>query len=273
MLGYVKWHREFWKHPVIGKDGEHILVWLYLYSHAAHTGYEIDNSGNTIVLKPGQLITSITSISDKTGVSRSKVQRILNNFKGDMLIDTQTNNKNSLISILVWDKFQNSDTQNDTQSQITKSDTQNDTLIDMQSDTLSNTQSDTQSKSEKQLIATHSKDFNNKSDTQSDTLSDTQSDNIQECINKNVLNKNVLGEKKKRKRFAPPTIEEVKTYVNEKGYSIDPERFCDYYIANGWTQGKGKPIVDWKAAVRTWAKNDFNKNTSQSKTWDTGEWG
>lgn len=226
MLGYVKWHREFWKHPVIGKDGEHILVWLYLYSHAAHTGYKIGDSGKTITLKPGQLITSTTSISDKTGVSRSKVQRILNNFKGDTLIDTQANNKSSLISILAWDKFQNSDTQNDT-------------LSDMQSDTLVN----------------------------------MQSEHIQECNNKNVLNKNVLGEKKKRKRFTPPTIEEVKTYVNEKGYSVDPERFYDYYTANGWVQGKGKPIADWKAAVRTWVRNDFNKNTSQLKAWDTGEWG
>lgn len=225
MLGYVKWHREFWKHPVIGKDGEHILVWLYLYSHAAHTGYKIGDSGKTITLKPGQLITSTTSISDKTGVSRSKVQRILNNFKGDTLIDTQANNKSSLISILAWDKFQNSDTQNDTLSQITKSDTQNDTLSDTQSDTLSDTQSDMQNKPVKQLIATYSKCFDNKSDTQNDTLSDMQSDtlvnmqseHIQECNNKNVLNKNVLGEKKSASALRHQPLKRLKPMSTKKG--------------------------------------------------------
>lgn len=28
----------------------------------------------------------------------------------------------------------------------------------------------------------------------------------------------------------------------------------DFYTANGWKQGKGKPIVDWRAALRTWER-------------------
>ena len=36
----------------------------------------------------------------------------------------------------------------------------------------------------------------------------------------------------------------------------DPEKFVDFYSANGWKQGKNKPIVDWKAAVRTWERSD-----------------
>ena len=60
---------------------------------------------------------------------------------------------------------------------------------------------------------------------------------------------------KPRSRFAPPTLEEVRKYVREKGYSIDPEQFFDYYTANGWFQGKAK-IKDWKACVRTWVNRD-----------------
>ena len=56
------------------------------------------------------------------------------------------------------------------------------------------------------------------------------------------------------KRFVPPTTEEVTAYCKEKGYCVNPEQFVDFYTANGWKQGRGKPIVDWKAAVRTWVR-------------------
>lgn len=36
----------------------------------------------------------------------------------------------------------------------------------------------------------------------------------------------------------------------------------DHYEANGWVQGRGKPIKDWKAAVRTWEKNGINSRGS-----------
>lgn len=57
-------------------------------------------------------------------------------------------------------------------------------------------------------------------------------------------------------RFTPPTVDEVKVYCQERGSSVDPEKFVDFYSANGWKQGKNKPIVDWKAAVRTWERSD-----------------
>jgi hypothetical protein len=58
-----------------------------------------------------------------------------------------------------------------------------------------------------------------------------------------------------RPKFTPPTLEDVSQYITENQYPVDAERFIDYYQANGWVQGKGKPIKDWKATVRTWSKN------------------
>ena len=58
------------------------------------------------------------------------------------------------------------------------------------------------------------------------------------------------------KRFTPPTAEEVKDYANSIGFaSLDAERFVDYYSSKGWMIGKNH-MKDWKAAVRTWRKND-----------------
>ena len=78
-------------------------------------------------------------------------------------------------------------------------------------------------------------------------------------VEKNRLDKdNTLSDdsvREKRKRFVPPTIEEVQSYCSENKYEVDPIRFVDYYTANGWMVGKNH-MKDWKAAVRTWVQKD-----------------
>ena len=61
------------------------------------------------------------------------------------------------------------------------------------------------------------------------------------------------------KRFTPPTLEEVEDYINEKGYNIKASKFIDYYTSNGWKVGKN-PMKDWKAAVRSWAHNNYESD-------------
>ena len=76
-------------------------------------------------------------------------------------------------------------------------------------------------------------------------------------------------------RFVPPTIEEVKAYCVERKNAVDAERFFDFYSANGWVQGRGKPIRDWKAAVRTWERTSGQASPEQPvPKFDptTGEW-
>ena len=66
---------------------------------------------------------------------------------------------------------------------------------------------------------------------------------------------------RKRAKFVKPTIEEVRAYILEKGYDIDAEVFWNFYEANGWVQGRQKPIVNWKACVTTWKKRRNNATT------------
>lgn len=56
-------------------------------------------------------------------------------------------------------------------------------------------------------------------------------------------------------RFTPPTYEQVKLYCLERGNGVDARRFVDFYASKGWMVGKTK-MKDWKAAVRTWEKDD-----------------
>ena len=72
---------------------------------------------------------------------------------------------------------------------------------------------------------------------------------------------------KQRTVFKPPTIEEVRTYCLERGNSVDAERWHNHYIANGWMVGKTK-MVDWKAAVRTWERNGYDRDRRPAATSD-----
>lgn len=60
--------------------------------------------------------------------------------------------------------------------------------------------------------------------------------------------------KEKKRRFAPPTRDEVAAYCQERRNQVDPERFIDFYASKGWKVGN-QSMVDWKAAVRTWEKD------------------
>ena len=62
------------------------------------------------------------------------------------------------------------------------------------------------------------------------------------------------------KRFAPPAIEEVEKYCRERGNNINAQYFIDYYSSNGWKVGKN-PMKDWKATIRRWEQNGFDKQT------------
>lgn len=52
-----------------------------------------------------------------------------------------------------------------------------------------------------------------------------------------------------RKKFVPPTLDEVTAYVKERGSLVDPQGFIDFYSSKGWVVGKS-PMKDWKAACR-----------------------
>ncbi len=67
----------------------------------------------------------------------------------------------------------------------------------------------------------------------------------------------------KAKRFSPPTVAEVESYCQERKNSIDANKFVDYYTSNGWMVGRNK-MKDWKSAVRTWEKRNFNDNSQKS---------
>ena len=75
------------------------------------------------------------------------------------------------------------------------------------------------------------------------------------------------------KRFTPPTLAEVQSYVAERQSPVDPQGFIDFYESKGWLVGK-TPMKDWKAACRNAEKWErWNRNDSRSKVKTTADYG
>ena len=70
----------------------------------------------------------------------------------------------------------------------------------------------------------------------------------------------------KRKGFAPPSLDEVSQYCKQRGNTVDPETFVDFYSSKGWLVGKTK-MKDWQASVRTWEKRETAEK-KEAKDWD-----
>jgi hypothetical protein len=110
MPGWIKLHRALLDHPRIN-DPDWLAVWVYLLLTATHAPYRALFNGRTIELRPGQLITGRHVIAAATGVSQSKVWRVLETLKTEQQIEQQPGNKSSLVSITNWEKYQGTEQQ------------------------------------------------------------------------------------------------------------------------------------------------------------------
>jgi len=66
-------------------------------------------------------------------------------------------------------------------------------------------------------------------------------------------------------RFVKPSVADVQAYCYERGNTVDPEAFVSFYESNGWKVGRN-PMKDWKAAVRTWEKNQRGTNGKDTRS-------
>lgn len=81
----------------------------------------------------------------------------------------------------------------------------------------------------------------------------TNTENENENINKE---KGVRGEK----QFKNPTLEEVKQYFREKGYTEQSAITAyEYYEAGGWIDSRGKKVKNWKQKMIAVWFNEQNK--------------
>lgn len=114
-----KWEtlRGLFGRPFYSKDSEKVHLWVHLLLKASRPTREEYFSGKKIICNPGQFTTTRKQIAEETGISESKIERVLNYFeKIEQQIEQQKSNTNRLITITYWSQFEKSEQQSERRS-------------------------------------------------------------------------------------------------------------------------------------------------------------
>lgn len=114
--GWLKLHRSLLSHWV-ASEPESLAVWIRLLAEANHKPSKKRFNGSLIDVDRGQTIFGLNAFSDKSGITKAKLRRILSELESDGMINRQITNKYSLITITCFDKYQGDDTQDASKKQ------------------------------------------------------------------------------------------------------------------------------------------------------------
>lgn len=89
--------------------------------------------------------------------------------------------------------------------------------------------------------------------THSTQIGDTNTESSTESSTE--IKKEIGAKRHPSSKSKPENVEEVKTYIDEMGYGLDPYEFWDANEQAGWKLKNGKPVQDWKARLRTFERN------------------
>lgn len=114
--GWIKVHRALLDHWC-ATEPEALSVWVRLLCEANFESKKSMINGCLIDVERGQLVFGLDAFSKKSGVSVSKLRRIISMLESDGMISRQKTSKYSLISIACYDKYQDDDRQTAGKSQ------------------------------------------------------------------------------------------------------------------------------------------------------------
>lgn len=103
--GWTKNHRALENHWV-GEDGIAYALFLRLISWANYEETKKFIKGELIIIKRGQVLTSVRELATSFKFDRSAVERRLQNFEKDMMIVREMRHPGTIITICNYDKYQ-----------------------------------------------------------------------------------------------------------------------------------------------------------------------
>jgi len=116
MANHILLSRKLKDKSFYSKDPEKVLLWVHLLLSANWKEREEYLGGKPYICLAGEFTTGRKQLSMQTGISESKIERILTYFeKIEQQIEQRKTSTNRLISILNWSTYQQSEQQNEQQ--------------------------------------------------------------------------------------------------------------------------------------------------------------
>ena len=104
--GWIKVYRTIFDEPL---PPDHFYLWTYLIACANYRDRKIIVGQKEIMVKRGQILTGRKILSVKTGLSESKIERLLGFLEKLQQIKQQKTTKFRIISIVNYEKYQQAD--------------------------------------------------------------------------------------------------------------------------------------------------------------------
>ena len=108
--GFIYLHRKLKSHWIF-QESDYLKTWIHLLFDAAYEDGSMLVGKQIVQLKRGQLVFGRKAYGAKIGLSEGRLRRFLNLLKSEGMIDQQTTNKFSIISIINYDDYQTHDKQ------------------------------------------------------------------------------------------------------------------------------------------------------------------
>lgn len=106
--GWLKLYRQLENSGIWGNP-ELVYFWIWCLMQADIEKHKTTVNGCTITINPGQFIFGRKIAAQKTGLSESMVYRYLKLLKNLKMLNTKSNNKYTLVTIVNWRKYQGDD--------------------------------------------------------------------------------------------------------------------------------------------------------------------
>jgi len=107
--------------------------------------------------------------------------------------------------------------------------------------------------------------FNLKVQTEVNTVVQTVVNTEVQTVDIYKQNINKTNKESNTKKFMPPTLEEIKSYIAEKNLSVNAEKFFNYFSEGNWVDSKGNKVKNWKQKLLTWNGYSSNKGENELK--------
>lgn len=104
--GFIRVERSTFDHPVLKDDPLRVAAWIGMVAQASWKPSRVMFRGHWFDLKRCQLATTVRDLATRYGMSKSSMQRFLDDLKSGDMIRTELGHGRLVISICNYDKYQ-----------------------------------------------------------------------------------------------------------------------------------------------------------------------
>lgn len=104
--GFIRVERSTFDHPVLADDPLRVAAWIGMVAQASWKPTRVMFRGHWFDLKRGQLATTVRDLAARYGMSKSSMQRFLDDLKSGDMIRTELGHGRLVINVCNYDKYQ-----------------------------------------------------------------------------------------------------------------------------------------------------------------------